>query len=155
MSRQGKLWPGDYLVTASPGDHLAASPDFSVTVDTQGRAGSGWLWPGAWNGPVRAGYPGGASFGRAETGIRFGRGEIGIRLGVAGCCLARAGVFRARLAGGAGEGEVVVLDDGCLGGGGLALGGVGELAGDGDLVVHDLVPAGGVHGGRMSKPVAG
>ena|ERR1035437_3045130 len=63
--------------------------------------------------------------------------------------------FRARLAGGAGEGEVVVLDDGGLGGGGLALGGVGELAGDGDLVVHDLVPAGGVHGGRMSKPVAG
>src|ERR1022692_1891955 len=59
------------------------------------------------------------------------------------------------LAGGAGEGEVVVLDDGCFGGGGGALGGDGELAGDGDLVVHDLVPAGGVDGGGGGEAVAG
>src|ERR1035437_4714508 len=89
--------------------------------------------------PSGRGTRAGPVSGAGRTGIRFGRA---------------AGAAR-ELAGGAGEGEVVVLDDGCLGGGGLALGGDGELAGDGDLVVHDLVPAGGVHGGRMSKPVAG
>src|ERR1022692_4017497 len=100
----------------------------------QGRAGSGWPWPWPW---ARGMAPSGRGT-RAEPDSE-GSGKNRDQVGQGGgCCVG--------LAGGAGEGEVVVLDDGCLGGGELALGGDGELAGDGELVVHDFVPAGRVDG---------
>src|SRR5450755_4280524 len=88
-----------------------------------------------------------------RAGPVSGAGRTGFRFG-AGVAVMRGGCW-ARLAGGAGEGEVVVPDDGCLGGGELALGGDGEFAGDGELVVHDLVPAGRVDGAGVGQAVAG
>ena len=91
--------------------------------------------------------PGGARFGTEGIGFR-------IRFDV-GAGIARGGAVCGGLAGGAGEGEVVVLDDGGFCGRRVAFGDDGQFAGDGELGVHDLVPAGRVHGGRVGQAVPG
>src|SRR5450755_4282429 len=93
------------------------SPDNGAERNDRIRAGQvlGGCGPGRMEWPRPGGVPGRGQFRwRRESG--WGSVRRGCR---AGRRVARG------LAGGAGEGEVVVLDDGGFGGGGLALGGDG------------------------------